>query len=96
MFAYIQEFPVLFSEKAVLHPRIINERLTFKIVNINLAHYTAFQVFLHDKHVYKLKTYIFNDKVVNAIDGSGFHKRSKIMYVLVVTVKDRTQIEIRF
>lgn len=53
MFAYIQKFPVLFSEKAVLHPRIVNERLTLKIVNINLAHYTAIQVFLHDKLVYK-------------------------------------------
>ena len=41
MFAYIQEFPVLFSEKAVLHPHIVDEGFTFKIVNKNLAHYTA-------------------------------------------------------
>lgn len=40
MFAYIQEFPVFFSEKAVLHPYIVNEVFAFKIVNKNLAHNT--------------------------------------------------------
>ena len=53
MFAYIQEFPVFFSEKAVLHPYIINEGFVFKIVNKNLAHNTAIQFFLYDKLVYK-------------------------------------------
>ena len=96
MFAYIQEFPVFFSEKAVLHPYIVNEVFAFKIVNKNLAHNTEIQFFLYDKLVYKWETNIFNDKIVNGIDGSDLYKRGEIMYVLIVTVKNRTQIEIGF
>ena len=33
---------------------------------------------------------------MNGIDGSDFYKRGEIMYVLIVTVKNRTQIEIGF
>ena len=53
MFAYIQEFPVFFSEKAVLHPYIVNEVFAFKIVNKNMAHNTEIQYFQYDKLVYK-------------------------------------------